>query len=897
MPNGKTQARERLSYYISQLKNAPSEKDTQAYYEFLDSLEPLAQLTDKLYQRDENGAYVPMTETDLDSLKKAYGASLEKCGTYLDAPEQNPMSETRGEIVREIRTLLGQDVTALNLAAPGSGKTLPDTIKEGRGVSVDITGQEIGAVGAKTSSRIPVSYTDDKGESVRGFFTEDTVIDPGKLFRDAFEATAKEYPEYRDKFEKAIAPLYLDMKKTAFISMQLFSFGAESGLDSIGDLFEEYEGEKDLSGGKLGGAERTELMEDPDFEPVWKTFTNQIEPHIRQLGVLSANDMFIGSERVNMSRRNTAMSMVSNMLGFPDMLAKSTPMTVVNGTEKMSGVFMAYAEGKDLSNLAPDDPMYEYETEVYDTGEGLKCLAEMQMLDYICMNTDRHGANMFYKFDERDPKNPKFLGVQGIDNDMAFPAIVPGLDDKPLGSTGFKLGEMLVISEKMANAVMSLDENVLKTGLRNFELSDMEIDAAWKRVQLVQKQIAEGREYFKNMDPTATEVGKLHVISDEDWNKLSLKQLVHKSGPEYETNRLNEMDGSNVMDNIFTKFRDMKGSAKAALDNKLWEAKKHPENKQSAKMAEGARMDWNNPQWMRQIAQGADALYQEVKDADPMLMRSSREYKAMKESVKQLSEFGKRFAGMTVVPEKDRLAYQELLEDVSEKSQKYLAYKTEPKGKRAERRVDVARKLLDFTTKRVDSMKQEANEKDEEAVESMNAQLKARAQKMSGAAKRLESLKASSEKLEGVEKFLGNLAVDAQKELLQMSGKTELTPQEQNTARQHMASIVCYDIALRSKISGKTMPIPEDELYSPEKRMAHVNSISSDPGFKKLTEDLTPGKLLDFVSGNGGSKLSEEYVKAIGPGKAPQGPKPESVAKVKIQEPKIQQGPPLPGTG
>ena len=43
-------------------------------------------------------------------------------------------------------------------------------------------------------------------------------------------------------------------------------------------------------------------------------------------------------------------------------------------------------------------------------------LADMQVLDYLCGNVDRHGANLVYQLDD----NGKIIGIQGIDNDSSF---------------------------------------------------------------------------------------------------------------------------------------------------------------------------------------------------------------------------------------------------------------------------------------------------------------------------------------------------------------------------------------------------------------------------------------------------------------------------------------------
>ena len=45
-----------------------------------------------------------------------------------------------------------------------------------------------------------------------------------------------------------------------------------------------------------------------------------------------------------------------------------------------------------------------------------KDIANLQILDWLCGNPDRHFHNIFYKFDEAG----NVTGVVGIDNDLSF---------------------------------------------------------------------------------------------------------------------------------------------------------------------------------------------------------------------------------------------------------------------------------------------------------------------------------------------------------------------------------------------------------------------------------------------------------------------------------------------
>ena len=59
--------------------------------------------------------------------------------------------------------------------------------------------------------------------------------------------------------------------------------------------------------------------------------------------------------------KNAAMYAVAKRLGCERILAKAVPMVVVNGNQAIKGTFMENAEGNDLANLKPSDPLFYYD--------------------------------------------------------------------------------------------------------------------------------------------------------------------------------------------------------------------------------------------------------------------------------------------------------------------------------------------------------------------------------------------------------------------------------------------------------------------------------------------------------------------------------------------------------
>jgi hypothetical protein len=151
------------------------------------------------------------------------------------------------------------------------------------------------------------------------------------------------------------------------------------------------------------------------------------------------------------------MSRVAELIGCPDLLAHSESMHVSvpvgNGTKIIKGTFMEEAKGSDLRKLNEKDPMYKADFTFIDDSKGLnRKIADLQILDYLCGNPDRHRANMIYTI-----KDGKLVDIKGIDNDTCF-----GSKDHTGKMAAVSLDNLKVISKDTAKKIMSLDEETFK---------------------------------------------------------------------------------------------------------------------------------------------------------------------------------------------------------------------------------------------------------------------------------------------------------------------------------------------------------------------------------------------------------------------------------------------------
>ena len=134
-----------------------------------------------------------------------------------------------------------------------------------------------------------------------------------------------------------------------------------------------------------------------DAENALSEFSEIIDKAYTQ--TLIYNKCLGATEKTNIDKRNCAMSMMANLLGNPKLVAKSVPITVISGNETKTGIFMEKAKGVDLTHAPEDEPARGFDFNHFSYTEGLRSMAELQVLDYICLNCDRHEYNRpFWKF-------------------------------------------------------------------------------------------------------------------------------------------------------------------------------------------------------------------------------------------------------------------------------------------------------------------------------------------------------------------------------------------------------------------------------------------------------------------------------------------------------------------
>ncbi len=488
------------------------------------ALHDLSRETDRYYTSDAQGNYPVMNAqafTQFEALyRNAYrAASALETGLRAANPAQLSKDDAIGKQIYDgmidmVRNVLGQDLQHLHSVQRRGNETLPALIEQSRTHVYNVDGQNLEQTGGALSSRLAITIPgENDGDVIRGFFTESITTDKQTELEELIRTTVEKYPDLEDVLDNTV---YLN------------PFAEDITLDMA---------ENPLLDGRGGGvfvdwleetlpneACRKKLAEDGELLSAYTSYRKQRE--MLEAKYDKMYDVCMLGKNDKVDQRNCAMSTIADLMGMSNLLAHAEPVQIQyteNGeTKTLSGSFMRFAEGQDLNGQQLGQGLLNVNAPVdMDVASFKRQMSDIQVLDYICGNVDRHGRNLFYQVDQSDPAHPRLTGIQGIDNDASFSLQVgPDYYGKIIAPDN-----MVMIRSQTAAMVESLDKDVLKTMLRNYNLSAEQIDAVWTRTQNLQQAIRDGKEYFK--DKPANEVNEthLHVMDDDTFEQVSIRRL------------------------------------------------------------------------------------------------------------------------------------------------------------------------------------------------------------------------------------------------------------------------------------------------------------------------------------------------------------------------------------
>ena len=348
------------------------------------------------------------------------------------------------------------------------------------------------------------------------------------------------------------------------------------------------------------------------------------------------------------------MSDVARLLKCDHLIANSVPMKIVVNGQEIEGVFMETAEGTDLNRLKKDDPIMSAGRESFENPKAIEQVADLQVLDFICGNTDRHTGNMVYQFKKSIFGSVTFTGIKGIDNDCAFGT--PEIKEKKPIMKMVNPESMRYMTQSMWSKLEHLKKDKLRFVLANDNLSKDEIDAAWDRVEKLK---------------TAVYSKEIQVVGKKFWK----------------TNKLIDMKLGN---DYFTRIKRIQYLC----------SEDHYKGKDPGTKIKYAQEINSANHIMLANEDKIIALRKQMNDSKAMFFNSS-EFNLMKsrfDKIEKLTkEIKEKYPQLKNVPPEKTDELRQAYVDLAEKTDKYISLKSlVPSSTRGQMRKDLAEALLDF---------------------------------------------------------------------------------------------------------------------------------------------------------------------------------------------------------
>lgn len=568
--------RENLMKQLKELEeNGDALTSGEHYKNYVKSLRELNNTMDQYYTPDADGN-VPSIEQDgkdklMDSILKTATAGE----TFLASIANNGGNLNKGTagLVGSVQAMMSQDYETISLYNPKTMEmSLPELQQDARTQVIDLRGVKIGKLGNAQSSRLPMTVVDEKGMKTSGVFTKASYVSVVKPFKEMIDEAAAKCPDPDTK--KKLQDIIPRFRNYLQKNNKELPGGVkpENASDEmvVGKMIQMrmWESKKYDTAGILKrtgidvsklGSDTTEILLDGfqncAREPAY--WVNGLE-----LGLKDGD---------RLDQRNTAMSAVANLLGISNLVARSTNMKFMdeNG-EVVEGTFMEKAKGFDLFGKGNESLFEQVNDDPLSPGTNLnKDIADLQVLDFICGNIDRHGGNLFYDVDE---KTGQIKGVQAIDNDSAFGHFSSGKNGQNFRLNGTDY--ITVMSEDMAKKVSSISPEMLKFTLRGRGLSDDEIQAACGRLQEVKDAVKEP--LTKPLTNSTAE-----VMTNKAANKLSI--MTGEKMREVRPGAFSKQDPGHGKKNLFTFVNDNVNYALENAREKGYSYKPHKVNEKQFK--------------------------------------------------------------------------------------------------------------------------------------------------------------------------------------------------------------------------------------------------------------------------------------------------------------------------
>ena len=235
-------------------------------------------------------------------------------------------------------------------------------------------------------------------------------------------------------------------------------------------------------------------------------------------------------EKINMSRRNVATSRVAALMGLGNLVANSQTAEIYDEAsgQTFKGNLMEKAQGMSAAQFLKNEQKKGKENKSWTktdikvnvTGGFQRDMCNLQVLDVICGQSDRHHNNFFVSTNEAG----ELAGLQGIDNDGAF-----GLNEEvssakdanrhDRGIYDMDTGEMTIpyMDKNLAERILQIEPDMFRFALQDL-LKKEEIEAVIKRLERTKDAILKTKQTEPN-----------RLLKDDEWNDDTAQDMINQA--------------------------------------------------------------------------------------------------------------------------------------------------------------------------------------------------------------------------------------------------------------------------------------------------------------------------------------------------------------------------------
>lgn len=668
-----TNLQRREAYYKKIIEEGKKSKHSEYYQNVCKELESLIEFSNKLKNPEHK-----MSPDEYGMLTERYKNVQDKIKIYLGKEgEFNSYERNRKGIITEILSNITKDIKALNTCNPLKPGTLSEVMSKSRSHTIILNSKDTKTVGASLNSRIPMKKSDGQ----KGFFTQMKYYNEEEEWAKAIERTISfSNNEIPDVLKKGLEQVKTNGDVRKAVSKSTYSFT----LRQFTAEDETSKRERLMNLAQALGAENLNWEKNGPLSDINQKMYDFLYTFMYQTKTVGAHCMVMETAGIdvdsNLTVRNCAMSDMARLLDCSYLLANSVPMKVILDGKEQDGVFMEAAKGCDINRLKPDDLILDAVAASFESPALIRQVADLQVLDFVCGNIDRHPGNMLYQFKKDDRGNIIATGIQGIDNDCAFGVTVIKEGERSLKLVNPE--NMRFISREMADKLSNITKEMLQIELSGNALSEKEINAAWDRVQKVNEAVMSK---------------KIQVVEKDKWKEQKLKDINHKDNYFYGIKYIQHQCKKQYYKQEVGKGSNRYNQIQYAQD------KFSPKDIMAADKTQNA----------------IKKLGERLKDVEATFYNSS-EYDLMEKSFKRVAILNneiKKYKDPAMIPEQEAKVLIEAYKNLAEKTNRYINLKkVVPYQESGKNRLKVAKELLEFSYKILDKMGVEFERENEKNV-------------------------------------------------------------------------------------------------------------------------------------------------------------------------------------